>query len=84
MFREISADPKLTLQTLAKPVKTLEDYERLCLKDSELAFKAMEFGTLKYEGQVRMRPVYGNSELSDTPKSQSRFSGQQENDSVTD
>jgi len=36
--------------------------EELCLKDAELSFKAMEFGSLKYMGQVRMMPVYGNSE----------------------
>ena len=84
MCREISADPKLTLQTLANPVKTLQDYERLCLKDSELSFKAMEFSTLKYMGQVRMMPVYGNSEISGTPSGQGRFSGQQGNDSVID
>ena len=42
----------------------MSDYELLCLKDGELSFKAMEFSTLKYMGQVRMMPVYGNSEHS--------------------
>ena len=34
----------------------------LCLKDSELQFKAMEFGSLKYMGQVRLSPVYGSGD----------------------
>ena len=35
----------------------------LCIKDAELSFKAMEFGSLKYIGQVRMMPVYQNNEM---------------------
>ena len=64
LCREISVDPKLTLETLAKNDKSIKDYEMLCLQDSELSFKAIEFGMLKYMGQVRMIPIYQNSEMS--------------------
>ena len=64
--REV-CDPKQTLQILAKNDKSVQEYECLCLKDAELSFKAMEFGSLKYMGQVRMVPVYGGSEMSGTP-----------------
>ena len=47
---------------LAKLDKTVVEYESLCMKDAELSFKAMEFGSLKYMGQVRMMPVYMNTE----------------------
>ena len=40
----------------------LLDCIELCLKDSELQFKAMEFGSLKYMGQVRLAPVYGSGD----------------------
>mmetsp|Transcript_4664 Transcript_4664/g.6143 ORF Transcript_4664/g.6143 Transcript_4664/m.6143 type:complete len:91 (+) Transcript_4664:101-373(+) len=50
LCREISRDPKQTLQTLAKQDKTVAEYELLCLKDADLSFKAMEFSTLKYMG----------------------------------
>ena len=52
---------------MAKLDKTTAEYERLCLKDAELSFKAMEIGSLKYMGQVRMVPVYGSSEISGSP-----------------
>ena len=39
-------------------------FVELCLKDAELSFKAMEFGSLKYMGQVRLVPVFGRSEMS--------------------
>jgi hypothetical protein len=67
LCREISVDPKQTLQILAKNDKSVQEYECLCLKDAELSFKAMEFGSLKYMGQVRMVPVYSGSEMSGTP-----------------
>jgi hypothetical protein len=38
------------LDLLAKVDKTVEEYEQLCLKDSELSFKAIELGQLKYIG----------------------------------
>ena len=38
------------------------DYERLCLKDGELSFKAMEFGSLRYIGQVRLMKVFDASD----------------------
>ena len=36
----------------------------LCIKDGELSFKPMDFGSLKFLGQVRMLPVYSKSEAS--------------------
>lgn len=77
-------DPKLTLKTLAKPDKSVAEYELLCLKDAELSFKAMEFSTLKYMGQVRMMPVYASSEMSGAGSGQGRYRAQQGNDSVID
>jgi hypothetical protein len=54
-------DIRKTLNLLAKNDKTLQDYEALCIKDSELSFKAMEIGSLKYVGQVRMIPIHGRN-----------------------
>ena len=49
--REISGqNPKATLALLAKEVKTTDEYQKLCLKDSKLAFKSIEFGSVKYLG----------------------------------
>lgn len=56
----------------------------MCLKDAELSFKAMEFSTLKYMGQVRMMPVYASSEMSGAGSGQGRYRAQQGNDSVID
>ena len=42
----------------------------LCLKDSKLEIKAMEFGSLKYMGQVRMIAVYNTSDISGINASQ--------------
>ena len=64
LCQEISTDPKLTLEILSKQEKTEGEYQYLCLKDADLSFKAMEFSTLKYIGQVRMMPVYLNSDQS--------------------
>ena len=64
LCREMSKDPKQTLHLLSKLDKTTAEYEQLCLKDAELSFKAMEFTSLKYMGQVRMMPVYSGSETS--------------------
>ena len=73
LCREINSDIKLALRTLAKQEKTLSDYELLCLKDGELSFKAMEFSTLKYMGQVRQMPVYGSSEISGSMSGQGQY-----------
>lgn len=55
----------------------------LCLKDAELSFKANEFGSLKYMGQVRLVPVFGRSEMSGGAQS-AKYRAQQGNDSVVD
>lgn len=60
LARFISPDPKQTLLLLSKQVKTQEEYQNLCIKDAELSFRAMDFGSLKYMGQVRMVPVYAD------------------------
>ena len=75
LCREISVDPKLTLTMLAKLDKSVVEYESLCMKDAELSFKAMEFGSLKYMGQVRMMPVYMNTEMS-ASQSSNRYRAQ--------
>ena len=49
---------------LTKMDKTVVEYELLCFKDAQLSFKAMDYGSLKYVGQVRLMPVYANSETS--------------------
>ena len=36
----------------------------LCLKDAELNIKAIEFGSLKYMGQVRLMAVHQTSDVS--------------------
>ena len=41
----------------------MAEYESLCIQDSELSFKATDFGSLKYMGQVRMVPVYQQTEM---------------------
>ena len=82
MTREISAQPKQTLQLLSKQDKNIEEYERLCLKDAELSFRAMEFGSLKYMGQVRLMPVYGQSD--GTPGSEQRRAQQGSPDGQND
>jgi len=51
------------LDLLAKIDKTVEEYEYLSLKDSELSFKAIELGQLKYIGQVRIIPQYNRNML---------------------
>ena len=56
----------------------------LCLKDGELSFKAMEYGSLRYTGQVRLRPVFANSDHSGDIDGNERFRAQQGNDSVID
>ena len=60
--REICPNPKVTLALLSKMIKTKGEYERLCIKDGELEFRAIEFGTLKYMGQVRTLEVYGTAQ----------------------
>ena len=49
---------------LAKEDKTVADYEKLCIKDGELQFKTLDFGSLRYMGQARYIPIYGTSEMS--------------------
>lgn len=45
-------DPRKTIKLLKKEVKTMDEYEALCIQDSELSLvKAMDFdGQLKYTG----------------------------------
>ena len=73
LTREMCKDYKVTTKLLRKVDKTSKEYESkwsicaliqfntyivLCLKDGELSIKVMEFGSLKYMGQVRLIPVY--------------------------
>ena len=39
----------------------MDEYQSLCIQDSELSFRATDFGSLKYMGQVRMMPVYAQT-----------------------
>ena len=57
-------DPRATLTLLAKEDKSVADYEKLCIKDAELQFKSLDFGSLRYMGQARYIPIYGTSEVS--------------------
>ena len=43
-------DPRATLNLLAKEDKSVADYEKLCIKDGELQFKSLDFGSLRYMG----------------------------------
>ena len=58
--------------------KGQRDFERLCLKDGRLSFKAMEFGSLRYIGQVRLMQVFDGS---DNASGAGRFRQQQGRDS---
>lgn len=84
LCRAISVDPRATLSLLAKEDKSVADYEKLCIKDGELQFKSLDFGSLRYMGQARYLPVYANSELSAQNDSQNKYRQQQGNDSVVD
>ena len=89
LCREISVDPKTTLQLLSRADKSVIEYEKLCLKDGELSFKAMEFGSLRYMGQVRLMAVYGEPQESASSAAannhnQRKHSRQQGNDSEVD
>ena len=64
LCREISVDPRATLNLLSKEDKTVTDYEKLCIKDGELQFKTLDFGSLRYMGQARYIPIFGTSEVS--------------------
>ena len=57
--RDMCPNPKVYLALLSKLIKTKGEYERLCIKDGELEFRAIETGTLKFMGQVRTLEVYG-------------------------
>jgi len=61
--RQICPDPQRQLKLLSKEIKTMAEYESLCIQDSELSFKATDFGSLKYMGQVRMVPVYAQADM---------------------
>ena len=62
LCRAISVDPRATLSLLSKEDKSVADYEKLCIKDGELQFKTLDFGSLRYMGQARYLPVYANSD----------------------
>lgn len=62
--RQLCRHPKQALNLLRKIDKSKEDYERLCLRDGELNIKAIEFGSLKYMGQVRLNAVYQTNDIS--------------------
>ena len=76
--RQLCRHPKQALNLLRKIDKSKEEYERkfkllylqfcyfvgLCLRDGELNIKAIEFGSLKYMGQVRLNAVYQTSDIS--------------------
>ena len=64
LCREISVDPRVTLNLMAEKDKSVADYEKLCIKDGELQFKTLDFGSLRYMGQARYIPIYGTSEMS--------------------
>lgn len=42
-----------TFDLLRNNQKTIEDYEMLALRDGQLEFKSLEYGSVKYLGQVR-------------------------------
>lgn len=49
----ICQSSEISLKLLKIKDKSKEQYEKLCIKDGELTFKQMQFGSLKYIGQVR-------------------------------
>ena len=63
LARAICSDPRTQLKLLSKEIKTMDEYQTLCIQDSELSFKATDFGSLKYMGQVRMVPVFAQHDM---------------------
>jgi len=62
---EIKKDLQVLLRLLEKPQKSLQEYNKLCIKDGKLTFRAMDYGTsLRYTGQVRMMAVYSTDDPS--------------------
>ena len=61
---EVCGNYKTALALLRKPQKTKAEYETLCMKDARLYIKAMEFGALKYLGQLRLVSVLQQTDQS--------------------
>lgn len=68
LSREICRNNTNTVELLRKPEKTMPEFEcksfkklttliELCMRDAELSFKTMDFGSLRYLGQVRLMQV---------------------------